>query len=785
MSRYTADVVARLTATTLQYNREILGAVKVNTELLKSMQNVKQESTKTGDDFVKSGIKMGTIIYTLRKVTNALLDLGDASSRAQEIQQKFDVVFKHNRAEVQAWADQLADNFNRSSTEIEAMAAHLQNTFVPLGFMRDEAEELSKQMVQLTLDLSSFNDVPTSRVVDDIRSALLGNIRAVRKYGVSANETAIRQEALNNGWIRERENIDAVTKARAINNIILRSTVDAQGDLERTMMQTANVRRSFNQQITRSKEILGDYVNFGLTPIRFELARIIEKYNQAREAHLDFLKFERGQGEVYSPEKALADTLSQIENLQGQLANIEQKGIRTQLFGQEAYNQSLRDRIEYLEGNKRILEQIIELQGIRAAKLKAQEEAEAESDARAEYRAKLFLEIEQRLGAVNEQQRIANELGEEYNATEERAKVIQDALNKVTGDYYDTWPELINDVIRVYDFLIARQQISKDATEAEKLAAKEAQEAEEDRLEVMEKEAIAARELRREMEAQKNIIDLSNLSDSFSSISGDLQDLLEELSALNTESAGIAVNFINLIDNIASFAIQAGNIINTIISDVAILIETQLNRELEEFAYAEEEKAKLRKEEYDDKVAKINEEIADKELRDNALLALEEEYRNQEAEIAEENDLIARKMEYEAELQAWKLKLLSTIASGALAITNAFATPPAPVGIALGSLMSTLVGVQLGIVKASKPVKNFQTGTSNFIVPEGYPNDSFQIGLSSGERFSVDTPTQQIDPYDAFIQNIYFMIDSKQIGKVVNRGIRQRDIIVRAKDIVG
>lgn len=38
------------------------------------------------------------------------------------------------------------------------------------------------------------------------------------------------------------------------------------------------------------------------------------------------------------------------------------------------------------------------------------------------------------------------------------------------------------------------------------------------------------------------------------------------------------------------------------------------------------------------------------------------------------------------------------------------------------------------------PQQEFASGVSNFIVPPGYPNDSFMVGLTTGERVNVDSP---------------------------------------------
>lgn len=75
--------------------------------------------------------------------------------------------------------------------------------------------------------------------------------------------------------------------------------------------------------------------------------------------------------------------------------------------------------------------------------------------------------------------------------------------------------------------------------------------------------------------------------------------------------------------------------------------------------------------------------------------------------------------------------------------------------------------------------QGFATGTNSFTVPTGYSNDSYMIGLSSGERFSVQTPAQQMR--DAFgyqqgggdIYNISIMQMPGENGEALARRVVQ------------
>ena len=70
---------------------------------------------------------------------------------------------------------------------------------------------------------------------------------------------------------------------------------------------------------------------------------------------------------------------------------------------------------------------------------------------------------------------------------------------------------------------------------------------------------------------------------------------------------------------------------------------------------------------------------------------------------------------------------LATI-QGALAVNNALATPPFPLGLALAAVAAARAAVQIKQISSA----SFQKGITE--IPQGFPNDSLLAGLSSGER---------------------------------------------------
>ena len=156
------------------------------------------------------------------------------ASDAEEAHNKFMTVFRAEGAAVSKWAQDYGKAVGRAQVDMERYLGTIQDTLVPMGIAREKATVLSKSIVKLGLDLASFNNEADSNALDNLQSALVGQSRAVLKYGVVVNQAQIQQELLNMGIQRSYDLTTNQEKVQARLNIIFRSTTDAQGDLIRT-----------------------------------------------------------------------------------------------------------------------------------------------------------------------------------------------------------------------------------------------------------------------------------------------------------------------------------------------------------------------------------------------------------------------------------------------------------------------------------------------------------------------------------------------------------------------
>lgn len=164
----------------------------------------------------------------------------EAASDAEELNSQFEAVFRNLTGEARDWADAHARLVGRSTLDIQQYMATLQDTFVPLGFAREQAFEFSRILTQLGVDLASFKNAAEPETIDLLTSAIVGNHEAVRRFGVVITESTLKQELLSAGIKGGTLAATEQQKVMARLRIILRSTADAQGDAARTADQHAN-----------------------------------------------------------------------------------------------------------------------------------------------------------------------------------------------------------------------------------------------------------------------------------------------------------------------------------------------------------------------------------------------------------------------------------------------------------------------------------------------------------------------------------------------------------------
>lgn len=199
------------------------------------------------------------------------------ASDAEEAANKFDVVMGDAADATRARLEELTETIPLTRSEMEKMAAGIQDMLVPMGLARDEAAGMSAEMVALAGDLGSFNNVGTDRVLEAMQSALAGSSEPMRRFGVDTREARLQALALSQGLIDQGEKLDNTSRALAVMAAIQADSTDAMGDAARTVDSTANSFRFLARDVKDITIAIGQV----LIPI---IQPLVDKLRDAVEA---------------------------------------------------------------------------------------------------------------------------------------------------------------------------------------------------------------------------------------------------------------------------------------------------------------------------------------------------------------------------------------------------------------------------------------------------------------------------------------------------------------------
>ncbi len=215
------------------------------------------DKTQTGIAGSLKGLSAASAIF-YGTIGTAAYKCVTAASDLQEQTSKFNTVFGSQQQIAEQWADTLVSGYAMSTREAKQNLAAMMDLLEPMGMNAEAAAKMSFEVVKLSADLGSFNNVPTAQVMADLQSALVGNYETTKKYGVVLNETVIKEEARRQGIIKGKEELTATQKAEVAYSLILKGSKNALGDMARTQDSYANAQKKLKAQIEDMSASIGN-----------------------------------------------------------------------------------------------------------------------------------------------------------------------------------------------------------------------------------------------------------------------------------------------------------------------------------------------------------------------------------------------------------------------------------------------------------------------------------------------------------------------------------------------
>ena len=245
----------------------VIDKVNVNIGKLTVSQN---QGTKSTQKFAKaqtnlnkafSGFnlaKLFSMIYMVRRLKNVLQDAIDVSASWVENLNLLEVTYKETTDNALGLVKAMSTNFGLDPNDIVQYSATFMQMANAMGQARDTAYTMSTALTQIALDLASLRNVTFGQAVSDFESAIAGQVKPVRKYGMDITSFSIDDLLRRQGLSGSSTRMTMLDKQLARTILLIEQSRDAWGDYAKTINTFQNQQKVLVAQYKQLLRALGD-----------------------------------------------------------------------------------------------------------------------------------------------------------------------------------------------------------------------------------------------------------------------------------------------------------------------------------------------------------------------------------------------------------------------------------------------------------------------------------------------------------------------------------------------
>lgn len=170
--------------------------------------------------------------------------LAKFASDAQENKNLLEVMFVDAAKAVETWSVSASAAMGRSRYTLQKLASEFGGLVGAMVGPGQQAAEMSTQLAELAVNLSSLRNISEERALVVLQSALAGETEAIKRYGADLSALAQDREADRLGLGKQAKDLQKHQKAQVRFNILMRDLGFVSGDAAKTLDQFANSSRA-------------------------------------------------------------------------------------------------------------------------------------------------------------------------------------------------------------------------------------------------------------------------------------------------------------------------------------------------------------------------------------------------------------------------------------------------------------------------------------------------------------------------------------------------------------
>ena len=330
-------------------NINIVNSFNKTTNSIKKTTSATEKHTNTTKKAEKHSRSFGTslayqitkfrILYgAFKRVANMFGEWFNESNKYIETLNLFNVTMSDAAESAKEFAESVQELMGIDSAEWMQNQGVFKNLASGFGVAEDAANTMSQNLTQLSYDMASFFNTDVETAFDKLSSAMAGQVKGLREFGIDTTVASLQEYALAKGIDASVRSMSQAEKAMLRYNYIMEKSTLMQGDMARTLVTPSNALRILSAQFTQLKRAMGNVISVIAIKLIPYVQATVKVITEAVNALAKFFGFELPTIDYSSLDTGgfaddLEDAEDATEGVSGSL-----KKIKKQLMGFDEIN---------------------------------------------------------------------------------------------------------------------------------------------------------------------------------------------------------------------------------------------------------------------------------------------------------------------------------------------------------------------------------------------------------------------------------------------------------------
>jgi hypothetical protein len=233
-----------------------------------------------------------TLVSVFQNAANTMADWFNESNEYTETLNLFNVTMGEGANKAREFAESVSNLMGIDPKEWMQYQGIFKNLTAGFGVASDKANIMSQNLTQLSYDMASFFNTDVETAFDKLSSAMSGQVKGLREFGIDTTVASLQEYALSKGIDASVRSMSQAEKSLLRYNYIMEKSIIMQGDMARTIITPANSLRILNAQLTQMKRALGNIVSVIAVKFIPYVQALVEIVRDAANAIANMLGFE-------------------------------------------------------------------------------------------------------------------------------------------------------------------------------------------------------------------------------------------------------------------------------------------------------------------------------------------------------------------------------------------------------------------------------------------------------------------------------------------------------------